>query len=267
MTQAVNGDFASAIGRDGAIAFGSDFSLEAGLAYIVNMPAATSFTLEGLPLGDAVADQLLTAPVMDASRDAPWMFAVGVELSSDTTVPTDVRLNVRNLRTGETAEAAGLGAGRYGVTFVSDDRDSVAREGDDLAFDLVTREGYRLDTSSLRRVTRLDGANASAIVAMDARPRTTQLLANYPNPFNPETWIPFTLTTASEATIRIYDIGGALVRTLDLGHRAAGHHVARADAARWDGKNAVGEPVSSGQYFYELAVGDERSMRQMVIRK
>jgi len=57
------------------------------------------------------------------------------------------------------------------------------------------------------------------------------------------------------------------VRTLDLGHRRPGHHVARADAARWDGKNSVGEAVSSGQYFYELVVGDERSMRQMVIRK
>jgi hypothetical protein len=267
VTQAVNGEFSAAIGRDGAIAFGSDFSLEPGLAYIVNMPEATSFTLEGLPLGASVANTLLTAPALQPDGVAPWMFAVGVELSADTTVPTDVRLNVQNLRTGETAEAADLGAGRYGVTFISDERDGVAREGDELSLELVTREGYRLDARRLRRVTQADGAYASAIVTMDARPRTTQLLANYPNPFNPETWIPFTLTSASEATVRIYDIGGALVRTLDLGHRAAGHHVARADAAHWDGKNAVGEPVSSGQYFYELAVGDERSMRQMVIRK
>ncbi|MEO2005441.1 MAG: FlgD immunoglobulin-like domain containing protein, partial [Candidatus Poribacteria bacterium] len=108
---------------------------------------------------------------------------------------------------------------------------------------------------------------ASTVVQFDARPRATALLPNYPNPFNPETWIPFTLTSASHATIRIYDVQGAVVRSLHLGSRPAGHHISRADAAHWDGRNAVGEAASSGVYFYELDAGGERSIRQMVIRK
>ena len=268
VTRALNGGaFASAIGRDGVIVFGSDFSVAPGSAYIVNMPVATSFTLEGLPYGSAVVDTLLTAPDANPVEDAPWLFAVGVEIAEGTTLPDDVRLRIWNSRTGDDVVATRSADGRYGVTSVDEARDGVAREGDTLGFELVTREGYRLDVRDTRRVTRADSAYASKVVRIDARPATTALLPNYPNPFNPETWIPFTLTAASEATIRIYDVQGAVVRTLRLGRRPAGHHVARVDAARWDGRNAVGEAVSSGVYFYELDANGERAMRQMVIRK
>ncbi len=107
----------------------------------------------------------------------------------------------------------------------------VAREDDTPAFELVTRDGHRLGARHTTQVTREDSAYASVGVRMDARRKTTGLLPNYPNPFNPETWIPFTLTEASEASVSVYDVHGALVRTLDLGRRAAGHHVAGAEAA------------------------------------
>ncbi len=99
------------------------------------------------------------------------------------------------------------------------------------------------------------------------RPATSVLLSNYPNPFNPETWMPFSLRTPSDVTIHIYDLRGSVVRTLDLGRQRAGHHVARSDAAYWDGRDAQGQPVSSGVYFYALHAGERTAIRHMTVRK
>ncbi len=98
-------------------------------------------------------------------------------------------------------------------------------------------------------------------------PERTALLANYPNPFNPETWIPYHLATGADVQIRIYASSGALVRTLALGHQAAGHYQTRSRAAYWDGKNQVGEAAASGTYFYTLTAGDFTSTRKMLIVK
>ena len=98
-------------------------------------------------------------------------------------------------------------------------------------------------------------------------PVETALLANYPNPFNPETWIPYQLSKSAEVTLTIYAIDGHVVRTLALGHQTAGMYQSRSRAAYWDGKNAVGEPVASGVYFYTLTAGDFSATRKMLIRK
>jgi len=99
------------------------------------------------------------------------------------------------------------------------------------------------------------------------RPNTTALLANYPNPFNPETWIPYHLATASDVRITIYDGFGTLVRQFDLGHQPAGLYQTRDRAAYWDGTNALGESVASGIYFYTLKTDDFSAMRKMLILK
>ena len=98
-------------------------------------------------------------------------------------------------------------------------------------------------------------------------PKETLLLANYPNPFNPETWIPYQLSEPAEVMVTIYAANGAVVRTLDLGHRRAGSYDSQHRAAYWDGRNAAGEPVASGVYFYMLQAGDFSATRKMVIRK
>ena len=98
-------------------------------------------------------------------------------------------------------------------------------------------------------------------------PNKTVLLANYPNPFNPETWVPYHLAKAAEVTLHIYAIDGVLVRTLSLGHKQAGIYEHQARAAYWDGKNAQGERVASGIYFYTLTAGDFTATRKMLIRK
>ena len=98
-------------------------------------------------------------------------------------------------------------------------------------------------------------------------PEETALLLNYPNPFNPETWIPYQLAKPAEVTLRIYAVNGALVRTVALGHQRAGMYRTRSRAAYWDGRNAQGERVASGVYFYTLMAGDFTATRKMLIRK
>ena len=98
-------------------------------------------------------------------------------------------------------------------------------------------------------------------------PEKTVLLANYPNPFNPETWIPYQLAQPAEVTISIHAIDGALVRTLPFGEMPAGVYQSRSRAAYWDGKNAHGEQVASGVYFYTLKAGQFTATRKMLILK
>ena len=100
-----------------------------------------------------------------------------------------------------------------------------------------------------------------------ARPEKTQLLANYPNPFNPETWIPYELARDTTVKITIYNTQGVVIRTLALGHQSAGYYTGRDRAAYWDGRNAQGERVASGIYFYQFETDDMSSMRKMVILK
>ena len=98
-------------------------------------------------------------------------------------------------------------------------------------------------------------------------PDKDALLANYPNPFNPETWIPYQLANPANVTFSIYAADGKVVRTLKLGNMPAGTYQNRSRAAHWDGKNAVGEPVASGLYFYTLTANDFTATRKMLILK
>ena len=106
-------------------------------------------------------------------------------------------------------------------------------------------------------------------------PKETALLPNFPNPFNPETWIPYQLANDADVTLTIYDINGIPVRQFELGHQSAGFYTTQTKAAYWDGRNETGESVVSGIYFYQLQVsparsigaGDYTDLRRMVILK
>ena len=95
----------------------------------------------------------------------------------------------------------------------------------------------------------------------------TRLLPNYPNPFNPETWIPYQLAEAADVSVTIYDIGGRLVRTISVGFKPVGYYLARERAAYWDGRNDIGESVSSGVYFLQFVAGDFTTTQRVVIVK
>ena len=100
-----------------------------------------------------------------------------------------------------------------------------------------------------------------------ATPQETRLLPNYPNPFNPETWIPYQLAISTDVQILIYDTKGTLIRQLELGYQPEGYYTDRNQAAYWDGRNALGERVASGIYFYQLRANETSALRKMLILK
>ena len=129
----------------------------------------------------------------------------------------------------------------------------------------VNRDGI-VDKTDLILVADLL-TSAAAAPMLEPTPLETALFPNYPNPFNPETWIPYQLAKPTDVTVRIYAANGALVRTLALGYQQAGVYQTRSRAAYWDGRNAWGELVSSGVYFYTLTAGDFIATRKLLIRK
>ena len=142
-------------------------------------------------------------------------------------------------------------------------RATISAEHFDLVGQWLTEAHLEHDGSAIFRA----GIAALERLIDTAIPKETVLLANYPNPFNPETWIPYDLAEDSEAEIHIYNLKGETVRQLSLGYQSAGSYRTQSRAAYWDGRNAMGEPVTSGVYFYTLRTGQFRSTRRMVILK
>jgi len=136
----------------------------------------------------------------------------------------------------------------------------------------VMADGVSNNAIALRDVQIVDGLGRFSHLpeihaAFSTVPHKTRLLANYPNPFNPETWIPFELADGANVKLRIYDVSGRLVRTLDLGYRHAGRYVDQSMAAYWDGRSSSGERVASGIYLYSLTAGEFSAIRRMLILK
>ena len=130
--------------------------------------------------------------------------------------------------------------------------------------------GQRLDALRLETDRSLTSKQMIAFLEqllVSMRPEKTNLLANYPNPFNPETWIPYELAEVSDVKITIYNARGSVVRRLELGSQPAGFYTDRSRAAYWNGRNLVGEKVSSGIYFYQLQTDNVSLLRKMVILK
>ena len=123
-----------------------------------------------------------------------------------------------------------------------------------------------------RQIDLMDSAFQRGVLMLEQllvslMPKETTLLPNYPNPFNPETWIPYQLVKPAHVTLHIYSVNGSLVRTLALGHQPTGIYRSRNRAAYWDGRNTFGEQVATGVYFYTLKAGDFTATRKMLIRK
>ncbi len=130
---------------------------------------------------------------------------------------------------------------------------------EDVAFNGSTEKSELLQVDLNTNRSRLQGRSLV--------PATTRLLQNFPNPFNPETWLPYELASDATVTLRIYNVMGQLVRQLEVGSRKAGFYLGKQQAAYWDGRDALGQPVPSNIYFYTLQAGKFQSTRRMVIMK
>ena len=159
----------------------------------------------------------------------------------------------------------------FSVRRTADTTDAVTVNiGDPLPVLPSNHKGYALaksDTLPLTVIPGVAGAPAASGDPASQVPNVTVLLVNYPNPFNPETWIPYQLSKPAQVTVTLYNIQGVIVRELALGHKPAGVYRSRSRAAHWDGRNASGEKVATGVYFYTLTAGDYNATRKMLIRK
>ena len=217
----------------------------------------------------AEEEEAPAAPALSTYKSA-WAFIVTSDIQGMDT-GTAYTLVAENLRTGTIATENVTNAARRSSAVWADlNRKSVVEAGDRLKVALYDDRGSIVSGPFQRTVTTMDIRNAFLSLQLnvgDVQPQDTLLAQNFPNPFNPETWIPYQLSKATEVKIDIYDISGHLVRSLDLGWKPLGSYMTPSGAAYWDGKNAVGERVASGIYFYTLQTSDFAATRRMVILK
>ena len=239
------------------------FPIEGGKGYIVNVPQARNFAFVGAPWTDPT--EAAAAP--SAISQEAWAFVVSGRLKGKSAFD-GYQVIVRNLRTNSMVSTSVQG--NYFAAATADlDRRSVVRVGDVVELRVIGPGGNAESQTLSFKVTPEDLANAVLSVRLDGIGQPTQnlLLQNYPNPFNPETWIPYQLSEDSLVSISIYDTTGQLVRTLSLGFQSAGFYNSQGRAAYWDGRNALGERVASGIYFYQLTTPSFQQTRRLVIVK
>ena len=182
------------------------------------------------------------------------------------------RVKVKNLSTkGVVSEITSIEtADGYSMTLLDLANAYAARVGDVLEISADSPNPL-IGVKPVRHIVTVDDVKNSTIqleelIAYEI-PAETELLRNYPNPFNPETWIPYRLAEDADVSLTIYDAYGSLVRSVDIGHQIAAVYDTRAKAIYWDGRNQFGEQVASGLYFYHLSAGDFSGTRRMVILK
>ena len=263
-----------------------DIEITGGQSFIMTAPQAATVSISGVGWSNT-----------SGAAAAPPAAMIGIEVSDVTPIlalrgsvvdedrrlnNTNFRVTVKNRSTGRSIatatggeylsrsnmwESDGVG---YQLTDVDLETKRAATIGDILeisAQSLHPLIGVEpLEYTVTAEDVRQGWIQLPALIAYEI-PAETALLHNYPNPFNPETWLPYQLAHAADVTLTIYDTQGMLVRQLDLGHQQAGYYTNRTRAAYWDGRNRLGEAVGSGVYFYHLSAGDYSTMRKMVILK
>ena len=250
---------------------GDGFSIDGGTGYIVNTRTAGMVTFTGKAWDNRseAADDAPAAPTLSRNKNT-WAFVVTSDIR-DMETGTSYTLVAKNLRTDTIAtETITSEVKRSSAVWADLNRKSVVEAGDKLEIALYDERGNIVSGPFQRTVSTADIRNAFLSLQLnvgDVRPKDTILAQNYPNPFNPETWIPYQLSKSAEVSIHIHNVAGHLIRTLDLGLKPTGSYMTPSTAAYWDGKNAAGERVASGIYFYTLQTADFAATRRMVILK
>ncbi len=240
------------------------FPIEGAKGYIVNLPHARPIVFTGTEWTNQT--QIATAPLATIPYQT-WAFVVSGYLEGIQQF-NDYLVTVRNHRTNTIMEARVRG--NYFAAATADlSYHSVVEVGDTMEL-IVTDTNGNIASEKFNFTVNTDALeNAVMTVTLDGigMPKQNRLLQNYPNPFNPETWIPYHLAEAGAVSLSIYDATGHLIRTLPLGYQSAGFYESREHAAYWDGRNAFGEPVASGVYFYQLTTPSFQQTRRMLILK
>ena len=252
-----------------------DIAITGGQAFILNARQTATVAISGEPwtnVSEIAAAPLVTLKGIEVGDTTPVLGLRGSVVDEEAGLKVDgFRVTVKNLSSGRavTGMTKDEGTG-YQLTVVDIETTRAARIGDVLEISARSPNPF-IGVKPLRYTVTAEDVKQSLIqlpelVAYEI-PSETELLLNYPNPFNPETWVPYRLAEDAFVTLTIYDGSGQVVRTLEVGHRIASAYENRSKAIYWDGKNGLGEQVASGVYFYHLSAGDYSATQKMVILK
>ncbi len=262
-----------------------DILIAGGQSFILNAQRAAKIGISGegwYNVSGTTAAPLMALTGIQVTDTTPVLGLKGSIVAPYLRSGASFRVIVKNLSTGKAVaavtkdenysrtdkrESAGVG---YQVTIVDVETGRAAKIEDNLEISVRSLDPL-IGVQPLRYTVTAEDVKRGLIqltelVAYEI-PTETELLHNYPNPFNPETWIPYRLAEDAFVTLTIYDQTGQIVRTLDVGHQIASAYETRSKAIYWDGRNEVGETVASGVYFYHLSAGDYSATRKMVILK
>ena len=247
---------------------GDGFPIEGGKGYIVNVPGGGMVTFTGTAWNNAAEEEAAAAPSIQLPT--AWAFVVSGDLL-ETEAGVSYTVVATNHRTGEiTTRQVSSDHKEFNAVWADLSRKSVIEAGDTLEITLMDQGGNIVSGPFTHKVGTEDLRKAYLSLALtvgDVHPASTILGQNFPNPFNPETWIPYQLEKSADVVLQIYDASGGVVRSLDLGFKPQGFYMTRSTAAYWDGRNNMGEQVASGVYFYSLQTSDFSATRKMLILK
>ena len=252
-----------------------DIPVTGGGAFILTARNAATVEITGTkwsnPLGQTAAPSTALTGIQTDGVTPVLAVTGSISPVVGKSVSRPFHVTVKNRSTGtvDTAMTDDDGVS-YQFTFVDIETSRAAQVGDILEITAHCPDPF-VGVQPLRHTVTGEDVKRSWIslgelVAYEI-PAKTELLSNYPNPFNPETWIPYRLAKDAFVTLTIYDRSGRVVREIDVGHRIAAVYESRSKAVHWDGRTEFGERVASGIYFYSLTAGDYSATRKMVILK
>ena len=247
----------------------TDGPLMGGMGYFVITSAAFMLPVPGVAWENDGGSSSSAAPVALNASTTSVLHVQGRLIDEVGMMSLDgLNVSFKNLSSGLVLGST-IATDDYSMTFVKIDT-TAAKVGDILEINADSGNPLLGVRPVQHVVTAQDVLNGSIslpdLVSYEI-PAQSELLANYPNPFNPETWIPYRLAEDASVSVTIYGASGSLVRTIDVGFTPAAVYEGRSDAIYWDGRNNFGEQVSSGIYFYHLNAGDFSATRKMVIVK
>ena len=251
-----------------------DITITGGQAFIMTASRAATVAISGDAWANGsgiAAAPPVTRKGIEVGDTTPVLGLRGAVVDEGTGLNNaGFRVTVKNLSTGRAVTTATADEAAYRSTVVDIETGRAATVGDVLEISAQSPDLF-IGVKPLRYTVTAEDVKQSLIqlpelIAYEI-PAETQLLPNYPNPFNPETWIPYRLTEDVFVTLTIYDGMGQVVRTIDVGYQVAAVYESRSKAIYWDGRNGLGEQVASGVYFYHLSAGDYSATRRMVILK
>lgn len=277
------GDLQMLLGKDAPIYYydtnegmfkeaGGNLAIEGGVGYVTMVLNGITLSVDGIPWESEMQAPFISGQLRAFDpTSTPLMAVKGTAINESTGAALNgLSVTVHHLSSGAVITETTDANGQFSAIFMDVFNNQSFRVGDVFKIDISSNNSDIRIESVQYTITQEDiklGRIILSNLAARIIPKRSQLMQNWPNPFNPETWIPFQLSKAAEVNITIYDIHGRAVRQFDLGYVPAGIYNTKYNAIYWNGTNDAGERVSSGVYFYHIQAGEFSASRKMAILK